>query len=627
MMLIVVMGVSGSGKTTIGKMLANKLNLSYYDADDFHPQSNISKMKSGIALNDDDRQPWLNNLSLAMKEWEHAGGAVLSCSALKEKYRKVFKETINDIHWVYLNGEFDLIRKRMEKRSGHYMKSDLLKSQFDTLEVPNYGFHVNIEDEPELIVKKIMNKLDQSGKSFFGIIGLGVMGQSLALNMADHHFSLSVFNRTTEGEEKIVENFLKRSKNKQIKGFTEMIDFVNSLAPPRKILMMIKAGKALDEVIDLLIPHLSQGDILIDGGNSHFLDTLRRIDDLKSKGIFFVGAGISGGEEGARNGPSIMPGGSKEGYAQIAGVLETISAKDRSNGPCCGYIGPDGAGHFVKMIHNGMEYAEMQFLAEIYGLLRSGMTNEEISDVFSEWQKGELSSYLLDISAKILKKKEGNDYLLDFVLDQAGNKGTGCWSSIAALELGQPTTVMTSALFARYLSSFKHERSKLALKISHSPHNELPDLDQLKNAYLFVKWINHQQGFALIKAYAEEKKWQLNLSEIARIWTNGCIIKSTFMEKCVDHLKSAGDLFEIDEITDFLRSKESSARDILYLGLTKRISLNSFSTAYDYWISMTTKQSTANMIQAQRDFFGAHTYQRIDKPENQFFHSNWDLDD
>ena len=626
-MLIVVMGVSGSGKTTIGKMLANKLNLSYYDADDFHPPSNISKMKNGIALNDDDRQPWLKNLSLAMKEWEHAGGAVLSCSALKEKYREVFNETINDIHWVYLNGEFDLIRGRMEKRSGHYMKSDLLKSQFDTLEVPNYGFHVSIADEPELIIKKIMHKLNQSEKSFFGIIGLGVMGQSLALNIADHHFSLSVFNRKTEGEEKIVENFLKKTKGKQIKGFTEMTDFVNSLESPRKILMMIKAGKALDDVIALLIPHLSKGDILIDGGNSHFSDTSKRIDYLKSKGVFFVGTGISGGEEGARNGPSIMPGGSKEGYAQIAGVLESISAKDKSNEPCCGYIGPDGAGHFVKMIHNGMEYAEMQFLAEIYGLLRSGMTNDEISAVFREWQKGELSSYLLDISAKILKKKEGNKYLLDLVLDQAGNKGTGCWSSIAALEMGQPTTVMTSALFARYLSSFKNDRSTLALKIDNLPPHEIPDLDQLKNAYLFVKWINHQQGFALIKAYSEEKKWQLNLSEIARIWTNGCIIKSALMEKCVDHFKSAEDLFEIDEITDLLRSKESSVRDILFFGLAKRISLNSISTAYDYWITMTTKQSTANMIQAQRDFFGAHTYQRIDKPEGQFFHSNWNSDD
>ena len=255
------------------------------------------------------------------------------------------------------------------------------------------------------------------------------------------------------------------------------------------------------------------------------------------------------------------------------------------------------------------------------------MTNAELSAVFREWQKGELSSYLLDISAKILKKKEGNKYLLDLVLDQAGNKGTGCWSSIAALEMGQPTTVMTSALFARYLSSFKNDRSTLALKIDNLPPHEIPDLDQLKNAYLFVKWINHQQGFALIKAYSEEKKWQLNLSEIARIWTNGCIIKSALMEKCVDHFKSAEDLFEIDEITDLLRSKESSVRDILFFGLAKRISLNSISTAYDYWITMTTKQSTANMIQAQRDFFGAHTYQRIDKPEGQFFHSNWNSDD
>ncbi|MFD1315690.1 NADP-dependent phosphogluconate dehydrogenase [Namhaeicola litoreus] len=626
-MIVVVMGVSGCGKTTVGKNLATKLGLPYFDADDFHSELNIKKMQSAIPLTDEDRRPWLESIAEEMRSWDKEKGAVLACSALKEMYRKVFNQTIKNIHWVYLNGDFDLIKSRLENRAGHYMKSDLLKSQFDTLEIPDYGIHIDIKEEPASIVKKIMNKLNLSEKSFFGIIGLGVMGQSLALNIADNNFSLSVYNRAVEGEEKIVEEFLVKNKNKRISGFTKINGFVDSLETPRKILIMIKAGKALDDVIEQLLPHLNEGDVLIDGGNSHFSDTLKRYQFLSSKGIHFVGSGISGGEEGARKGPSIMPGGSKEGYAKIAEVLEAISAKDKSNNPCCTYMGPDGSGHFVKMIHNGMEYAEMQFLSEIYGLLRTTMTNDEISEVFEDWQKGELSSYLLDISAKILKKKEGKDYLLDLVLDQAGNKGTGCWSSIAALELGQPTTVMTSALFARYISSFKSERSNLSQKIAVSITTELPNIDKLKNAYLFVKWINHQQGFALIKAYSEDKKWQLNLSEISRIWTNGCIIKSALMEECVDYFKREKNLFDLEEIIDLLSSLESSTKEVLHFALEKRISLNSFSTAFDYWISMTTQQSTANMIQAQRDYFGAHTFQRIDQPENQYFHSNWGVDD
>jgi len=462
-------------------------------------------------------------------------------------------------------------------------------------------------------------------KSDFGVFGLGVMGKSISLNIAEKGFQLSVYNRIDIGELNVVKNFIHTHVSFQnILAFTDLLEFVKSLKRPRKILLMIKAGSSIDSVLETLSPLLSENDIIIDGGNSHYLDTNRRIELLEVRKIKFVGCGISGGEEGARKGPSIMPGGLKSSYDTLAPILESIAAKDSQNKPCCSYIGPKGAGHFVKMVHNGIEYSEMQLLAELYALMATSMDYSEISDIFSSWNSGELSSYLLEITIDILQKKEGDSYLLDAVLDKAGNKGTGSWSTITALDLGFPNTMMSSAVFARYLSAYKETRKVLSLqcKISGEKKGKL-NLQVLKDAYIFARIINHHQGFELMREASLEYNWNLNLSEIARIWTNGCIIRSDFMNKSIATLKEKEVLLRDENILKILETNEVAIAGMIKNGLSNRIALDAFWSSYNYWVAITTKNSSANLIQAQRDYFGAHSYQRIDTSEDKFFHSNW----
>lgn len=460
--------------------------------------------------------------------------------------------------------------------------------------------------------------------STFGIIGLGVMGKSISRNIAGKGFSLAVYNRAEDSEKDVVKNFLADYGRDTIQGFVNLPEFINALEKPRKILMMIKAGPIVDRVIENLVPDLSAGDIIIDGGNSHYLDTQRRHNYLLEKNIFFIGAGISGGEEGALKGPSIMPGGEKEAYEKIAPILTAIAAKDMNGDPCCTYIGPGGSGHFIKMTHNGIEYVEMQLLAELYALMNAFMSYEEIAQTFIEWGKGELSSYLLEITAKIFREKEGDEYLLNLILDKAGNKGTGSWSSQAALDLGIPNTMMSAAVFARYISSFKAARVKLAgSRMIKEIGDKGIDLDMLKRAYNFARIINHQQGFNLIKHASDAHKWDLNLSEVARIWTNGCIIRSTLMADLSEVFKASADLFEQNKILNTLEQQETDAAKLLQHGLKTRTPLSAFSAAYNYWAAMTTAQLPANLIQAQRDFFGAHTYQRVNDASMNFYHSEW----
>ena len=505
-MVVIVMGVSGCGKTTIGKMLAESLALPYYDADNFHPEVNVQKMRAGIPLDDLDREPWLNELARQLADWDKGSGAVLSCSALKEKYREKFNEHVKNICWVVLQGSYEQIYSRLQARAGHYMKPGLLKSQFETLEVPAYGFHISVSGSPEEITAQIIRNMELTKKSSFGLIGLGVMGKSIALNIAEKNISLSVYNRAEGGEEKVVQHFLEENKQfENLQGYQELQSFVESLKKPRKILIMIKAGSALDEVIEQLSPFLAPGDILIDGGNSHYQDTEKRMKTLAKKQIDFVGAGISGGEEGARTGPSIMPGGSREAYRHIAPVLEALAARDKQGGSCCTHVGPGGSGHFVKMVHNGIEYAEMQLLADVFTVLAADHTYEEIAAIFEKWDRTELSSFLLQITATILRKKEGDRYLLDLILDSAGSKGTGSWSGIAALHFGQAATLMTTAVFARYISALKERRVQLSDQIKTKEiKSGKPDVESLFHAYYFAKILNHQQGFALIKAVSDE---------------------------------------------------------------------------------------------------------------------------
>jgi len=462
-------------------------------------------------------------------------------------------------------------------------------------------------------------------KSEFGVFGLGVMGSSISLNIADKGYELSVFNRADGGEERVVDDFMNSNSHlKNLHGYTDLDAFIESMARPRKILIMIKAGPTVDLVLNNLIPKLAKGDVIIDGGNSHYINTKRRFELCQEQGVEFIGAGISGGEEGARKGPSIMPGGKKESYEIVSKVLESIAAKDDFGKTCCAYIGPEGSGHFIKMVHNGVEYVEMQLLAEIYAMLSVDNSNEAIAEVFESWNQGELSSYLLDITIQILRKKEGENYLLDKILDKAGNKGTGSWSSKAAFDLGIPNTMMSSAVFARYISSFKESRVAMSHKLETNANDfNLPETDVIKGAYKTARLINHQQGFKLMELASESYGWKLNFSDIARIWSNGCIIKSHLMNSLYEEFKTQRDLFQMDMVFTDLSAHEEDLRIVLHAGLNSRISLHCFTAAYYYWIDMTSERLPANLIQAQRDFFGAHTYQRTDDQSGDYFHTKW----
>ncbi len=459
-------------------------------------------------------------------------------------------------------------------------------------------------------------------KASFGIIGLGVMGKSIAINMLNHGIAVAVYNRETQHEVNVAGTFEKAHADKKVQGFSNLKNFVNALETPRRILLMVNAGNAVDQVIDSLIPFLSEEDIILDGGNSHYQDTNRRIESLQEKNIHFLGLGISGGEEGALKGPSLMPGGNFESYQKVADVLETIAAKDKNGKPCCGYLGGNGAGHFVKMVHNGIEYGDMQLLAELYEILSKSKSYEDITEIFNTWNQTELASYLLEITAQILSTKEGDTYVLDTILDKAGNKGTGSWSSKAALELGIPTTIKTAAVYARYMSSFKQKRKQLAIESTKETFEAL-DIETVKGAYGFARMLNLHQGFELLQEASNVYNWQLNLAEICRIWSNGCIIKSALLQESIEVFRQHDSLLDAEHITQKLTQQETAVKNLLHHALDNRLNVPCFSEAYSYWIMMTTERTSANMIQAQRDFFGAHTFQKINDSSQKSYHHQW----
>lgn len=461
----------------------------------------------------------------------------------------------------------------------------------------------------------------------FGLIGLGVMGKNLALNLLDKNIPVSVFNRHVQGEEDDVAKVFV-SENPDAEGFDDLQLFAASLERPRKILVMISAGEAVDEVIQRLLPFLDEGDVVMDGGNSHFLDTRRRSGYLSVKGILYLGVGISGGEEGARTGPSIMPGGSTEGYQLAEEYLNAIAARDKNNKPCSTYIGPDGSGHFVKMVHNGIEYAEMQILAEVYDIMHNltGMSPEQIEGTLRDWEREGLGSFLLEITRKILVRKEDNSYLLDKVLDAAEQKGTGGWSAMAALELSAPLSTIFEAVTARIISAHKSDRVEAADAYTLKPRLVKPGLlsmDQVKNAYQAARIINHITGFNLLHEASDQNNWNLNLSEIARIWTSGCIIRSELMEALSEYLKTKNKLLQHTAIVNELQKLYSGLSSVIAASLNNHIALPVLSGAANYFLACIRADSPANLIQAQRDYFGAHTYRRRDKMESEYFHSNW----
>ena len=627
-MIYIVIGVSGVGKTTLGLMLSEKLNATFLDADDFHPPANIQKMSEGTPLNDADRKPWLEKINTHLIQNSDSKNIVLCCSALKESYRQTLSKDVEiETEWVYLYGSFDLLKKRMENRK-HFMPSELLQSQFATLEVPNYGLHFDVIEKPEKIVTQIMDGIANNIKSDIGLIGLGVMGKSLSRNMVNNGFNVSVYNRhVDEVEVDVAKNFVATYPElSKTQAFDELEGFVKSLNSPRIVFLMVNAGSAVDQVIASILPHLEANDIIIDGGNSHYKDTEKRYHELLDKKIQYIGTGVSGGEEGALKGPSIMPGGSLKAYNHVSQILNTIAAKDKKGNPCCGYIGSGGAGHFVKMVHNGIEYGEMQLIAEVYGILRLHMNKspEDISALFTQWLETDCQSYLLEITRDILLKKENDNYLIDIILDKAGNKGTGSWTTIAACELGVAIPTLTAALFARYQSSQHTLRQKTSDLYQRAQSTPLEiDLEELRLAFQQARIINHHQGFDLIAAASEKYNWNINVNALCQIWTNGCIIRSHLMEQLAEDKAVNFDLLLNPNVNGIFLNQADVLNNIISTISTSNISAPCFFSCLSYLNAYTEKESLANIIQAQRDYFGAHTYERRDTPGGQKFHTEW----
>ncbi|WP_414839876.1 NADP-dependent phosphogluconate dehydrogenase [Carnobacterium sp. TMP28] len=466
-------------------------------------------------------------------------------------------------------------------------------------------------------------------KQQIGVVGMAVMGKNLALNIESRGYSVSIFNRTGEKTEAVsAEN-----PDKNLFPTYTMEEFVQSLEKPRRILLMVQAGKGTDATIQGLLPHLDAGDVLIDGGNTFFKDTIRRSEALAESGINFIGTGVSGGEEGALLGPAIMPGGQKEAYDLVAPILEQIAAIAEDGEPCVAYIGPNGAGHYVKMVHNGIEYGDMQLIAESYDLLRkvAGLSVDEVAEVFAEWNKGELDSFLIELTADALTKKdpETGKPMVDIILDRAGNKGTGKWTSQSALDLGVPLPLITESVFARYISALKDERVAASeILPKPTPYSFDGDkallVENIRKALYFSKIMSYAQGFAQMRTASEEYDWNLQYGEIAKIFRAGCIIRARFLQKITDAYDENPELKNLmldDYFLDITKNYQDAVRDVIGIAVKSGVPIPTFSSAIAYYDSYRSARLPANIIQAQRDYFGAHTYERTDRPGT--FHFDW----
>ncbi len=464
-------------------------------------------------------------------------------------------------------------------------------------------------------------------KQQIGVVGMAVMGRNLALNIESRGYSVSIFNRSSDKTDEVIAE----NPGKKLVPSYSIEEFVDSLEKPRRILLMVKAGEATDKTIASLTPHLDKGDILIDGGNTYFQDTIRRNRELSAQGFNFIGTGVSGGEEGALKGPSIMPGGQKEAYELVAPILKEIAAQVDGE-PCVTYIGADGAGHYVKMVHNGIEYGDMQLIAEAYSLLKHSLnlSNQALADVFSDWNQGELSSYLIEITADIfLKKDEEGKYLVDVILDEAANKGTGKWTSQSSLDLGVPVTLITESVFARYISSLKDQRVA-ASRVLSGPEvqpfvgNQAEFIEKVRRALYLGKIVSYAQGFQQLKSASDEYNWDLNYGKIAKIFRAGCIIRAQFLQKITDAYNedaAIANLLLAPYFKHIADEYQQALRDVVSYGVQNGIPTPTFSAAISYYDSYRSAVLPANLIQAQRDYFGAHTYKRTDKEG--VFHTEW----
>ncbi len=468
-------------------------------------------------------------------------------------------------------------------------------------------------------------------KADIGLIGLAVMGQNLILNMNDKGFSVAAFNRTVSR----VDDFLSGAAEgrKDIYGAHTLEEFVALLTKPRKIMLMVKAGSAVDDAIQWLLPHLEKGDLIIDGGNSHFPDTIRRTEMLADKGLLYIGTGVSGGEEGARHGPSIMPGGNPQAWPLVKDIFQSISAKTQDGSPCCDWVGANGAGHYVKMVHNGIEYGDMQLICEAYQLMKTllGASADEMHGVFKKWNEGELDSYLIEITRDILAVKDDDgEPLVEKILDTAGQKGTGKWTSVSSLDLGTPVTLIAEAVYARCLSALKDERTHASTILTGPTPQFTGDrgdfMEDIRQALLASKIVSYAQGFMLLREAAKEHEWDLKYGDIAMMWRGGCIIRSAFLGKIKEAFDKNPDIRNLlldDYFTEVISRCQTSWRRVVSTAMLNGIPVPAFATALAFYEGYRTERLPANLLQAQRDYFGAHTYERTDKPRGEFFHTNW----
>jgi 6-phosphogluconate dehydrogenase len=471
-----------------------------------------------------------------------------------------------------------------------------------------------------------------------GLIGLAVMGQNLVLNMNDHGYKVCVFNRTTS---KVDEFLADEAKGTQIEGSHSIEEMCSKLKTPRRVMIMVKAGDVVDKTIESILPYLEKGDIIIDGGNSLFTDSNRRTKELAEKGFHYIGTGVSGGEEGARFGPSIMPGGDPAAWEAVKPIFQAIAAKVEDGTPCCDWVGEGGAGHYVKMVHNGIEYGDMQLIGEAYQLLKDGigLTADELEKVFEEWNKGELDSYLIEISTTIFgKKDEDGTPIIDKILDTAGQKGTGKWTAIDALDNGMPVTLIGESVFARCLSALKDERVAASKVLQGpediwktpadvlTPEGKAEFIEEVRRALYCSKMISYAQGYMLLRSAEKVQGWNLNMGGVALMWRGGCIIRSAFLgdiKKAFDKDPKLTNLLMDDFFSSALNKYQASWRKALIHAIKLGVPTPAFSTALAFYDGYRTARLPANLLQAQRDFFGAHTYERIDKPRGEFFHTNW----
>lgn len=463
-----------------------------------------------------------------------------------------------------------------------------------------------------------------------GLIGLAVMGQNLVLNMNDHGYTVAVYNRTTS---KVDEFLAGPAKGTKIIGAHTLNEFISKLKRPRRVMLMVKAGDPVDKFIENLEPLLERGDIIIDGGNSHFPDTNRRCQTLKNKGIYFIGTGISGGEEGARHGPSIMPGGHPEAWPHVKKIFQDIAAKVESGEPCCDWVGNEGAGHYVKMVHNGIEYGDIQLICEAYALMNNvlGLSADEIADIFEDWNKRELDSYLIEIASHVFRTQDSDGkLLLDKILDVAGQKGTGKWTAINSVEMGIPVTLIGEAVFARCLSALKDERVAASKKLKGSSSKFKGDKKESVNDIFYAlyasKMISYAQGYMLMREASRDYSWNLNYGGIALMWRGGCIIRSVFLGKIKAAFDKNPDLYNL-LLDDFFLGEitkcQQGWRNVVSQAALVGVPIPCFSTALSFYDGYRSERLPANLLQALRDYFGAHTYERVDKPRGEFFHTNW----